>query len=421
MENRKESNAYYFVIAALAFVIMFFAVGVAVTAYSATSYYVIEQWGITNTQNSLLITVRVLTAIIAMYLTGIYYKKLSLRVGLSIGLLLGAAGYVVFALGSSMMYGYVAMTLIGFSHGFAGMIAISLIVERWFVKNRGLILGIVTTASGFTTMIFPPLLVKMVKSFSLQFTFWVVAGMFALLAIASFFIVRDRPEDIGMVRYGEGEAIETKKKRVVTEKYSPSNFHLGLMLVVCFLVGAMCYSQGQFRTLAFTTVGWTPERAAVALSTYGLAVIIGKLIYGPVTDKVPMRKCTVIFFLFIAASHVLLASAGAPWFNEFWAHFANLLYGIGGPVCTVGMALYGYEMCKNNDTTTWVRNYTVVYNIGALVFNPIAGVLADATGTYSIAFYMFAATAVLAAICSQIAYSGAHKKHLNETKGLVQQ
>ena len=414
--EKKQGWLYYGIVAALAFVIVFFAVGVAVTAYSATSYYVIEQWGISNTQNSMLVTVRTLAGIVAMYLTGIYYKKLPLRTGLAAGLLMGAAGYVVFALGNQMIYGYAAMILIGFSHGFAGMIAVSMIVERWFAKSRGLVLGIVTTASGFTTMIFPPLLVKMVEQHSLSYTFWMVAAMFAVLAVLSFLLIKNYPGDIGLLPYGEGEEEIKKAKRVVTEKYDPSNFHLALMMVVCFLIGAMCYSQGQVRTLAFTSVGWSAAKAAIALSSYGLCVIIGKLIYGPVTDKVPMRKCAVFFFLVIAVSHVLLGMTGAGWFNEFWAHTANFLYGLGGPVCTIGLSLYGYEMCKNGDTTGWIRNYTVVYNVGALVFNPIAGALADATGNYSAAFFMFAGTAVVAAVCAQIAYSGAYKRYLMNHK-----
>lgn len=411
MKEQRKNSMYYWVIAVLAFIIVFFSVGVAVTAYSATSFYVMQEWGLTNTQNSLLITIRTLSGIVAMYLTGIYYKKLSVRAGLALGLLMGAVGYVIFALGNGLGFGYAAMILIGFSHGFSGMIAISIIVERWFVKRRGMVLGIVTTASGFTTMVFPPLLVKMVEGYSLQFTFWMVAAMFGALGILSFLIIKDNPADIGMTRLGENDSVEEKANRTVSEKYAPNNLHLGLMLFVCFLIGAMCYSQGQVRTLAFTSVGWDAAKAAAALSGYGLFVIIGKLIYGAVTDRIPMRKCAVAFFLFIAASHVLLGMTGAPWFNEIWANVANFLYGIGGPVCTVGMALYGYEMCKNGDTTKWVRNYTVVYNIGALVFNPIAGLMADASGNYSSSFFLFAGTAVVAAVCSQIAYSGAYKRY----------
>ena len=244
--KKEGSKIRYCSIAVIAFLLVFVVVGVAVTAYSTTSYYVMQEWGINNTQNGLMITIRTLTAVIAMYVCSIYYRKLPVRIGLPIGLLLGAAGYAVFAMADNLSLGIVAMVLIGFSHGLAGMYAVTLLINRWFIKRKGLVLGIVTTGSGFTTMIFPPLLVKMVESISLSFTFWMVAAIFAVLAVICFLLVPNQPEDIGLTAMGAGEEAEEKtKKRAVSDKFAPNKTHLIFMLITAFLVGPVCYSQGQ--------------------------------------------------------------------------------------------------------------------------------------------------------------------------------
>lgn len=404
----KKNYTRHWLVAALAFLLVFFAVGAIVTAYSTTSYYVMEAWGINNTQNGTMITVRTFTAVVAMYLCGIYYTRLPVRIGLPIGLLLGALGYAIFAVADSFAMGNVAMAILGLSHGLAGMYAVTILVNRWFIKHKGLVLGIVTTGSGFTTMIFPPLLVKLVESFSLSFTFWVVAAIFAVLAVIAYFIVVNYPQDIGLTALGEGEEIQETKNRVVTDKFAPNKTHLLLMLVTAFLIGPICYSQGQFRTLAFTSAGWDIATAAAAMSSYGLMVIIGKLIYGPITDRWSFRKSTVPFFLILGSSHVLLAVAGASWFNDTFALLANFLYGLGGPVCTIGLALYGIEMSPEGQQEKWASYYLVVYNAGALIFNQICGIMADAAGgSYKGVFIMFAVFSVVAAITSQLAYSGA--------------
>lgn len=409
---KKDNTARHWAIAALAFLLAFFAVGAIVTAYSTTSYYVMQEWGINNTQNGTMITVRTLAAVVAMYLARFYYGKLPIRVGLPIALLLGTAGYAIFAIAHAMPLGLVAMVLLGLSHGLAGMYAITILISRWFIKRKGLVLGIVTTGSGFTTMIFPPLLVKLVESVSLSFTFWAVAAMFAVLAVIAFFLVANYPEDVGLLAMGAGEAPETKKARTVTDRFAPSKTHLILMLVTAFLIGPICYSQGQFRTLAFTTNGWDVAAAATATSTYGLMVIIGKLIYGPVTDRWSFRKCTVPFFLILGASHVMLAMAGESWFGQAAALVANFLYGLGGPVCTIGIALYGIEMCPEGQQEKWASNYLVAYNAGALIFNQLCGIMADAAGnSYNGVFIMFAILSVLGAVTSQLAYSGAYKRY----------
>ena len=180
-ENKK---LYYgWVISIICFLVMFFTVGATTTCFSAVSAFVVEKWGITQTQVTSLITMRTTVCVIAMYLCGIYYKKLSLRVGLTIGVALGAVGYAVFALANGMTGGYIAMFIIGLSAGFGGMYAISILAERWFFKKRGLVLGIVTTASGFTTMIMPKLISNIVEKASLAMSFWVSAAMFAAVAV----------------------------------------------------------------------------------------------------------------------------------------------------------------------------------------------------------------------------------------------
>lgn len=137
---------------------------------------------------------------------------------------------------------------------------------------------------------------------------------------------------------------------------------------------------------------------------------IGKLMFEWINDRVPMRKMTCIWFGLVAVSHIILANTGAAWFNSFWAQAANILYSLGGPICTLGPSLYGIELAISGDTKAWIRNYLVVYNIGGLVFTQLAGIIADKTGNYSAIFYMLAVCGVVGAVFSQLAYSGAYKE-----------
>ncbi len=408
-KNPSGKFFYGWVNVIIAFVVMFFTVGVVVTAYSATSMYVIADWGITNTQNSTLINVRTISGIIAMALAATYYKKLPTRIGLFIGVALGAVAYVILALADGLTLGVPAMILAGISHGLSGMYGLTIVIDNWFVKKKSVVLGILTTASGFTTMIMPKLLVKIVESASLQASFWIVAVMFAVVAFIVILFLKEKPAEGG--RYGEGEElVETNRKRVVSEAYKPTMAQCVFMLIACLMIGPICYTQGQVRTLAYTTVGFDASTAAGFLATYGLFIIIGKLIFGWVNDRVPMRKATSFWFLLVGVSHLILANTGAGWFNGFWAQAANILYSLGGPICTVGLSLYGIELAKGGDTKNWIRNYLVIYNVGGLVFTQLAGIIADKTGNYSAVFYMLAACAVVGGIFAQLAYSGAYRE-----------
>lgn len=402
---------YAWVIGVVGFITIFLTIGVAVASFSAISYYLIEDWGISHAQNSFLVTVRILASIVAMYLSKIYYKKFPLRFGMAMGLMMGAAGYVIFALGRGMSAGIPGIILIGASTGFSGMIAVSMLVKNWFHKNCGMVLGLCSAASGFTTILLPPTIVQIAKNVSVQASFWTLAASFAVVGLIAFLFCKNTPEEMGMEKYGAGETVAKKTKPAMEHPYAPSNLHLVLMLLSAFLVGGLGYAPSTIRTLNFTSAGWTPEAAALAVSAYGFLNMVSKIIYGRVCDVVPQKKCASFFYLTAIVGNLLMSMILLPFFNFGWGIFGEVLQAIGAPVGTVGLSLFAFDMCRDGDYGTWVRNYTVAYNVGALVFTPFAGISADLTGNYVLAFAIFAACGVLALIFTQIAYNGANERY----------
>lgn len=406
MEKAHKAH-YAWVIGVVSFITIFLTIGVAVASFSAISYYLIEDWGITHAQNSFLITVRILASIVGMYLSKMYYKRFSLRMGIAMGLFMGACGYTIFALGHNMVAGIIGITLIGASTGFSGMIGVSMLVKNWFHKNCGLVLGLCSAASGFTTILLPPTIVQIAKNVSVQAAFWALTVCFAVVGLLVLLLCRNTPEEMGLQKYGAGETVKTKAKPVMEHPYAPSNLHLAFMLASAFLVGGLGYAPSTIRTLNFTTAGWTAEAAALAVSAYGFLNMVAKIAYGKVCDVVPQKKCAAFYYLTAVVGNILMSLILLPFFNFGWGIFGEVLQAIGAPVGTVGLSLFALDMCKDGDYGTWVRNYTMAYNIGALVFTPVAGISADMTGNYALAFAIFAACGIVATILTQIAYNGA--------------
>lgn len=85
---------------------------------------------------------------------------------------------------------------------------ISLLIGRWFHARRGLAFGIGTTGSGIATIVMPPLITTLIEKRSLSFAFYTEAAITALASLLILLLIRDRPEDLGMLPYTAGE--ETK-------------------------------------------------------------------------------------------------------------------------------------------------------------------------------------------------------------------
>ena len=93
-----------------------------------------------------------------------------------------------------------------------GMVALVLgatIAERWFVRNRGLVLGLLTASSATGQLIFLPLLASLAVHVGWRAVSLTVAGCALALIPLVAVLLRDRPADLGIPPYG-GAVIEAK-------------------------------------------------------------------------------------------------------------------------------------------------------------------------------------------------------------------
>ena len=410
MTQKKTGFHYGWVMAFVGMLAMFFAAGAVSTAFSTISAYIKEVWGISHTESSMLITVRTAGSIVAVALSGIYFKKIPIRWGLGLAMVMGAVGFAML-LPQNLMIGYVGMFIMGCCRGFGGTVGVAILVNNWFKKYRGTVLSACSLGSGFTSAIFPVLITGIVEKYDLNAALLAISVVFCVIGALCFLLARQSPEEMGLERVGEHEEVNEEKKtiKLADEKYDPSNFHCILMMIACFLVAAFTYTQGSFRTIHLTTLGWDKTTAAVAVSFYGLWVTLGKIPYGPLCDKFSMRKLNIIFVSMSVLTHVCYAFCGD---SVLMANIAGILYGLSGPICTIGLQLFGFELAKGGDTVTWIKNYSLIYNIGGLIWTPLTGVIADITGDYSAAYLMYAVCAAIALVLIQISYNGAHKRAL---------
>lgn len=191
--------------------------------------------------------------------------------------------------------------------------------------------------------------------------------------------------------------------------YAPSALHQCLMIGMCFLIGGFTYYAATNFPVAYTSAGWSTDLAATLLSIYGFALLVGKLIYGRVSDLVPQQKAMFLFFGCLIAADFLVSLAPNRQFIPQLA--AMLIYGIGGGLSTSGLAIFAIDMSTPETYGKWVRIYTVVYNVGAVVLNPVVGAMADAVGNYSLAYKFLAFTAFVGLILTQAAYIGAGRRY----------
>ena len=95
--------------------------------------------------------------------------------------------------------------LVGMGSGVTSMVLAAIIATRWFDERRGLVLGALSAATATGQLVFLPVLARVVEARGWRTAaLTMAAAALAVLAIVWVFM-RDRPEDLGLRRYGQSE------------------------------------------------------------------------------------------------------------------------------------------------------------------------------------------------------------------------
>ena len=97
--------------------------------------------------------------------------------------------------------------LVGLGSG-AGMVGLATaIANRWFVRRRGLVVGLLTASNASGQLVFLPLLARLVVSHSWHIVPLVVAGVILVLIPVVLLVLPESPASIGLGPFGSEEAV----------------------------------------------------------------------------------------------------------------------------------------------------------------------------------------------------------------------
>jgi MFS family permease len=88
--------------------------------------------------------------------------------------------------------------MIGLGIGFVANVLAAIVATRWFVARRGLVMGFLTSATAAGQLLFLPPLAIIAATFGWRAMAMTLAGAVICLIPLVFFLMRDRPEDIGV-------------------------------------------------------------------------------------------------------------------------------------------------------------------------------------------------------------------------------
>lgn len=293
----------------------------------------------------------------------------------------------------------------GLGSGAVAVVLGATVVNRWFAKHRGVMMGLLTASSATGTLVFLPVLAALASSGDWTRVVWAVAGAAAALVPLAWWLVPDRPSSVGLVPFGSDP-------HAVAPPAAPRTG----MLAATF--GALARASrtrtfwflfATFFVCGFTTNGLVgthlialcgdhgmPEvQAAGLLALMGIFDLIGTTASGWLTDRYDPRKLLFVYYGLRGLSLIYLPYSDFSFYSlSIFAIFFGLDW-----IATVPPTLRLTTEAFGERDAAIVFGWIVAgHQLGAASAAWMAGAVREAQGSYLMAFVISGMTGLIAAV-----------------------
>ncbi|MBP1707772.1 MAG: transporter [Chloroflexi bacterium] len=298
---------------------------------------------------------------------------------------------------------YALIEAIGLSGAFGIGTAVA---SRWFTRNRGLAMGIVSSGVGLGTLLIVPGAERLISALDWSRTF-IILGIAAgaILIVASLFL---RPAPASTPAAGNMTGLERPALKTWRGPHSPAReLNLGgalrssrmITMILVFALLIFCTQMVIVHLVNYATdIGISPLVAATFVSLMGFSSIGGRLAMGVGADRIGLHNSLILCCILAVLSMVILLFSGPLWTFYLFAVIFGFAYGGEVPQIPLFVSRFG----GTKSMATLIGLTLFVGNIGGALGPWLGGKIFDASASYYPAFLVGTLSITLALILALI-------------------
>ncbi len=410
---------YGWVVIGIAFVTM--AIGVnARTAFSLLFPPILDEFGWARGTVAGVFSIGFLASMVFSPLTGILLDKYGPRWMVPVGAIITAAGLALATVSTEPWHFYGALgAFVVAGSVFIAYIGHGIFLPNWFVRRRGLAIGIAFSGVGIGAIVLFPILQNIIEGTGWREACWIMAGLLIVVVVPiNILFQRHRPSDIGLQPDGDtadpkdvanGDSAVTDN--VVDHEWVAIDWTVRRALRTArfwwLAIGYFCglfawYAIQVHQTKYLIETGFDSELAAQALGLVAFFGVFGQITIGHLSDKLGRELGWTFSMAGFALCYLLLVvieySPTSFLLYLMVAAQGGLGYGLPGMFGAITIEIF---QGKNFGAIFGCLNIAATF--GAATGPWVFGVIYDQTGSYLYAFYLTVALCVLSIVCVWIA------------------
>ena len=392
VNNQASSTSglfYGWIIVAVSFLILTVVFGVRL---SFTVFFValIGEYGWLRGETALIFSVSMIVFAATSTLAGIGLDRWGVRrtfgIGaavLTLGLVLSSQIQDLYQL--ALAYGGLA----GLGITILGLGPQAALIARWFIRRRGLAIGIAFAGTGIGSLLIIPGIEQVVSSSGWRTAYLILAGLtFATLPFI-LFLLRLNPGDKGLHPDGVSKPISQADSSHPVENWKMSAavrtpaFWL-LMLAALGAIGPVrLLSVHQLAILV--EAGYDSTYAAIAIGFSGAVTAIAFILLGAISDKIDRRLVYAFGSLSLISAYFIINGLQVP--GGLWLiYIYAVLLGIGEGSRSSLVTAVASDLFPGDALGAINGTVGAAFGLGAAVLPWLAGMFYDLQGSYTAGF-----------------------------------
>lgn len=394
MKKFKEGKFHYAWLIMIACIFM--KVGSSAAVMAAMSNFItpiVQELGCEVSQLTTFVSIEAI-AMALMYTTAskiLTTKKIGLVMGLAS--VMEITGLALMSTYHSVGMFYLSGLIIGVAQAFTGFVAVPIVINMWFRKKAGTVLGIVVAVGSASGIIYNLLSAQLIVAVGWRTAYLIMAAMAAVLTLPAVFLIIKSPKEVGCQPYGAEEvpAVTGNNVRTIetdaslTRKQAFSSMFLYVAWLACILYSYGSGVSGYVATYTTMELGQTINFGAYAGIALSIGTVISSLILGRINDKLGVKVGLAWGAITTTAGYVfMLASRLTP----MLVLPAAFVVGLGASMYTVQCPLLARSIVGvKHYSDTWSLMMMANSLIGGGLYSSI-GLFYDKQGSYAGAFIM---------------------------------
>jgi len=293
---------------------------------------------------------------------------------------------------------------VGLGTGVTALVLGATIVNRWFMKRQGLVMGIITASTATGQLVFLPMLAAIAERHGWRPVVWLVAlvavGMIPIVAL----LLPERPESIGIKPFGAEEGAapppppRANPAMVALSALGRASKSTGFWLLFAsfFVCGASTNGLIGTHLISYCIDNGIPEvRGASLLAAMGVCDLIGTTLSGWLSDRYDNRWLLFWYYGLRGLSLIYLPYSG---FSLYGLSLFAVFYGLDWIATVPPTVRLTADLFGKQDAPIIFGWLLCGHQIGAGVTALEAGVLRSMLGSYYVPVLISGGLCVLTAL-----------------------